>query len=105
MTDTNPGIAFILLQRKVKDLETVIEAKNVIIRQLQTEIDALHEGINLKGWRCGSCHCFNGEEKGVLLSCRHCANPKRTAAELLDDSIANANDAAKALGERIADDD
>lgn len=74
----NPGIAYLLLQRKVKDLETVIDAKEAIIIGLREEIKTLKEGIHIAGWSCFYCEAFNSSEKEKLENCRCCGQIKRT---------------------------
>lgn len=82
---TNPGIGYILLQKRLKDMEKEMEVKDATIARLTQENNALLEanaGITLPGWHClasingVSCDTFNGEMHSKRADCRHCGAQK-----------------------------
>lgn len=79
---TNPGIGYILLEKRVKEMEKIIEEKDALIARQKQEIASLLEGINLPGWWCIAsvngvpCDTFNGEAHSKRLDCRHCGELK-----------------------------
>ena len=73
---TNPGIGYLLLERKVKELEKTIVEKDAIILRQNQELKVLLSSITLKGWWCMKCDIWNGEEHSKREECRHCGTKK-----------------------------
>lgn len=54
-----------------------IEALLVVLGELHLRgLPALRSGITLRGWRCGHCGLFNGEEKELREDCRGCGRAR-----------------------------